>query len=261
MQRSFERRPQSGIEAALELAAEGKTVFPVLDNEHPATPHSFKDASADSATVRGLWRRYPGRLVGVPTGKITGFDVLDFDTAKHPEAAEWWRDNYRRLPRTRVHRTRSGGLHLLFAANAAMPCSAGKLAPGVDTRGGGGYVIWWPAAGYPVLRDDLPLAPWPEWLLAEFAPKPQPRSRSVVPVPDSRLLAKLVQMVAAAREGERNCLTFWCACRAGEMVAAGKLCATTAIAVIAEAATRSGLSRQEAEKTARSGVRTGGGNG
>jgi hypothetical protein len=67
-------------------------------------------------------------------------------------------------------------------------------------------------------------------------------------------------MVAGAREGERNSLTFWCACRAGEMVAAGVLSATTAIAVIAEAATRSGLPRTEAERTARSGVVTGGAN-
>jgi hypothetical protein len=44
------------------------------------------------------------------------------------------------------------------------------------------------------------------------------------------------------------------------MVAAGVLSATTAIAVIAEAATRSGLPRAEAERTERSGVATGGGN-
>jgi Bifunctional DNA primase/polymerase, N-terminal len=216
------RRIRARIEAALELAAQGKPVFPVLDNKVPATPHSFKEASADSAAVRELWRKYPGPLVGVPTGEVTGFDVLDFDTAKHPEAAEWWRDNYRRLPRTRMHRTRSGGFHLLFKHDAIIRGTSSKIAPGVDTRGTGNFVVWWPAAGYPVLRDDLPLAPWPEWLLAELAPKPQPRSRSVVPVPDSRLLAKLVQMVAAAREGERNCLVFWCACRAGEMVAAAR---------------------------------------
>jgi hypothetical protein len=96
--------------------------------------------------------------------------------------------------------------------------------------------------------------------MAELIPKPQPRSRSLVPVPDNRFLAKLVEMVAGAREGERNSLTFWCACRAGELVASGLLGANAAIDIIAEAATRAGLPRSEAERTARSGVVRGGDN-
>jgi hypothetical protein len=192
---------------------------------------------------------------------VIGLDVLDLDFGRHQEARNWWRENRQRVPRTRVHRTLSGGLHLLFQHDDLVHCTAGKIRLGVDTRGNGGYIIWWPAADQPVL-SAAPPAPWPDWLLAEFRPKlkPQPRSRSVVRAPNNHLLAKLVQMVAGAREGERNSLTFWCACRAGEMVAAGVLSATTAIAVIAEAATRSGLPRTEAERTARSGVVTGGAN-
>jgi len=45
------------------------------------------------------------------------------------------------------------------------------------------------------------------------------------------------------------------------MVADGLLSATTAVALIAEAATRAGLPRTEAERTARSGVAAGGGDG
>jgi len=250
------------LATALRLADEGISVFPCAKSSKcPCTPHGFKDASTDPAVIEDLWREHPGSLIGVPTGgSVSGFDVLDLDP-RHVEAKTWWRENRHQLPRTRVHGTRSGGIHLLFRHDDRIRCSAGKIALGVDTRGAGGYVIWWPAAGLPVL-SDAPPAPWPDWLLAEFRPKlkPQPRSRSVVRVPDNHLLAKLVQMVAGAREGERNSLTFWCACRAGEMVAAGVLSATTAIAVIAEAATRSGLPRTEAERTAKSGVMTGGGN-
>jgi hypothetical protein len=248
------------VNAALDLAARGHPVFPCSDpSKKPTTPNGFKDASADPNEVQRLWRDHPGGLIGVPTGKAIGLDVLDLDFGRHQEARDWWRENRQRFPRTRVHRTRSGGLHLLFQHSALVYCTAGKIRLGVDTRGTGGYIIHWPSHGLPVL-SDAPPALWPDWLLAEFRPKPQP-SRSLVPVPDSRLLAKLVQMVANAREGERNCLTFWCACRAGEMVAAGELNAGTAIAVIAEAATRAGLRRGEAERTARSGVVTGGGNG
>jgi len=70
-----------------------------------------------------------------------------------------------------------------------------------------------------------------------------------------------VRLVAGARQGERNGLTYWAACRAGEMVASGLLDAEAAVALIAEAATRAGLPRVEAERTARSGIRTGGGLG
>jgi hypothetical protein len=76
-------------------------------------------------------------------------------------------------------------------------------------------------------------------------------------VPDECSLAALVRLVANAREGARNNLTYWAACRAGEMVASGLLGANTAAAVVAQAAIRAGLSPTEAQQTARSGVRAG----
>ena len=250
------------LTAALDLAANGLPVFPCSDwSKRPTTPNGFKNASTDPEEIRRLWRAHPGGLIGVPTGNAIGLDVLDLDFGRHQEACDWWRDNRHRIPRTRTHGTRSAGIHLLFQHDDLVHCTAGKIRLGIDTRGTGGYIIHWPSHGLPLL-SDAPPAPWPDWLLAEFRPKPkpQPRSRSVVRVPDNHLLARLVQMVAGAREGERNSLTFWCACRAGEMVASGLLNAGTAIAVIAEAATRAGLARAEAERTARSGVVTGGGN-
>ena len=91
-------------------------------------------------------------------------------------------------------------------------------------------------------------------------PCQQFRNRRVV-VADQYVLKRLIQVIAGAREGERNSLTYWAACRAGEMVASGLLAADVAAAVIAEAATRAGLPRAEAERTARNGVRTSGGVG
>jgi Bifunctional DNA primase/polymerase, N-terminal len=244
--------------AALELAACGIRVFPCKQDKTPYTDHGFKDASCDKDIIAGWWAQWPGALIGVPTGAISGFDILDVDR-RHQGAKDWYHANRSRLPKTRAHRTRSGGLHLLFRHHDLVTCTVSKLARGIDTRGSGGYIIHWPSAGYPVVLD-APLAPWPEWLLAEFQSKPRPSSdHSTARIPDNYFLAELVRMAAGAREGERNSLCFWCACRAGEMVASGLLSAAAAVAVIAEAATRSGLSRKEAERTARSGVKTGGG--
>ena len=54
-------------------------------------------------------------------------------------------------------------------------------------------------------------------------------------------------------------LTYWAACRAGEMVADGLLDAGSAIFLIAEAAISAGMTRYEAQQIARSGVRKGAG--
>jgi Bifunctional DNA primase/polymerase, N-terminal len=128
----------SVLAAALQLAAEGRPVFPcAVSTKCPATPHGFKDACTDSAMIEKLWRDHPGGLIGVPTGADSGIDALDLD-AKHEEAKTWWHDNRHRLPRTRTHKTRSGGLHLLFQHDDTMRCSAGKIVLGVDTRAAGG---------------------------------------------------------------------------------------------------------------------------
>jgi len=82
--------------------------------------------------------------MGVPTGAVSGLDVLDVDAA----GLVWLDQNYSRLPATRAHETRSGGRHLLFNHAQGLRCSAGRVATGVDVRADGGYVIWWPREGF-----------------------------------------------------------------------------------------------------------------
>ena len=94
---------------------------------------------------------------------------------------------------------------------------------------------------------------------SEHRPIARQRKTSRIRVPDEHALMRLVRLVAGARLGERNKLTYWAACRLGEMVASGLLDAHGAAAVIAEAATRAGLYRSEAEHTAWGGIRRTGG--
>ena len=108
------------------------------------------------------------------------------------------------------------------------------------------------------MLSETPMATWPDWLHVQLSSPPRP-ANSRITVPDGHALMRLVQLIARAQAGERNNITYWAACRAGEMVASGLLGADAAAAVIAEAATRAGLPRSEAERTAWSGIHSTGG--
>ena len=196
----------------------GYAVFPCRDDKSPACPHGFKDAASEPDAVGRLWRDHPGPLVGVRTGAASGISVLDIDR-KHPEAVAWWQERCSSLLPTRVFRTRSGGLHVWMLHRNGVTNTQGKIARGVDTRGDGGYVIVWYCAGLDCL-DQSPPAPWPDWLIAATAPPaPQPRD-AYRPDGDSdggRRLDATMRQLGNAREGERNGLLFWAACRCAEM--------------------------------------------
>jgi hypothetical protein len=244
--------PTSLLTYALVLA-DHLPVFPCrVADKGPLTLHGFKDASSDPAVIRDWWRRWPKALIGVPAG--VKFVVLDLDL-QHVEAQQWrWQA---KLPVTRTHATRSGGRHLLFAPDKRVRNTASRLARGVDTRGAGGYIIWWPACGLQVLHGGA-LATVPDWILAKLQPEPVSCTR--VPLPTAPLYAErklhgITRKIASAREGERNNFCFWGACRLAEMVTDGRLARGEAFALAIEAAARAGLSRTEAARTVQSAFR------
>jgi hypothetical protein len=136
-------------------------VFPCKRSKVPAIAGGFHAASNDPQLIN-RWRwQYP--LMGAPTGPVNGFDVLDID-----RGGEDWLMNYEcshgPLPATRIVGTQSGGLHIYWKHYDGMKCSAGLLAPNVDIRSSGGYVVLWDRAGCRVLQD-APISPWPGKML------------------------------------------------------------------------------------------------
>jgi hypothetical protein len=161
------------LEHALALVAAGIPVFPCGPHKRPLTAHGFHDATADAGQVRTWWTANTGALVGVPTGHTSGILVVDVD----PEGLPWLTANRGRLSTPREHHTRrgaEGGRHVLYRMPAGqhIPSRTDHPAEGVDVRGNGGYMIWWPAHGLPAEGCDLSALPAPPEWLAEALARP-----------------------------------------------------------------------------------------
>jgi hypothetical protein len=149
------------IEAAIRL---NLPLFPCGQNKQPLTKRGLYDAATDPDIIREVFQNADAVLIGMPTGPASGFVVVDLDIRDSKDGTVWAKANAHQLPKTRTHQTPGGGFHLLFNdASGAIGNSAGKLAPGVDVRGKGGYVIIPPSPGYRVVRD-VAIAELPDWL-------------------------------------------------------------------------------------------------
>lgn len=250
---------------AVNLGKHGAAVFPCLENKQPACPHGFKDAATKAEAIMTLWRRYPGPLVGVATGVASGIDVLDLDL--HKEGADdWHAEHCARLPATRTHRTRSGGLHMLFRHREGMRNSASRIAPGIDVRADGGYIIWWPAAGLDVV-SKAPAAPWPAWLAEMAVPPPPPKAdlaKIERGIEDADRYVRgavrgAVQAVASAGQGRRNDTLNAETYALARFIPEGHLTAGQIAEAMAAAALQAGLTVPEIEKTITSALRARGG--
>ena len=136
----------AGLSYALAYAAMGIPVLPLMPGKK--TPHGnlaprgFKDATTSVATLRHWWGACPGAGIGIYPGPA-GLLVIDVDVkgaAVGLATLERLQSTYGPLPSTLTQRTPSGGWHYVFQA----PFQAGnghKLGPGIDVRGGSGYIV------------------------------------------------------------------------------------------------------------------------
>ena len=165
------------VDAAIAM---GVPVFPCDDQKRPLTAHGFKDATANPDEIRRLFANPRAAMIGMPTGEGTGIVVIDVDVKDGRTGMEWLNNNSHRLPQTRTIRTGSGGLHIYLRwPGQPIRNSAGKIAPGIDVRGDGGYVIVPPSPGY-AMADESDMAEVPDWLMPILVP-PAPPERPTAP--------------------------------------------------------------------------------
>lgn len=162
--------------------------------KHPRTARGVHDATRDATQIRKWWTTWPDANIGVATGPVSGIVVLDVDPRHGGDRS--MRDLFPDEPITIVQRTGSGGLHYFFRypPGATIRNSAGRLAPGLDIRGEGGYVVVPPSnhisGRYCWLTEEGELAPLPPPLMALLvSPNGHNGERTLVatspaPVPD-----------------------------------------------------------------------------
>lgn len=282
----------SPLQYALQAQARGHAVFPINRFKAPAIRSAHPDGDPQRRRCHGECGRPGHGLYDATTDPVraaelfalakmpTGYAVacgraphrligIDLDIKQGDDGPANFRDLADTLgftiPDTIQVTTPSGGMHLWLAApeHVTIGNSAGKLGPGIDVRGSGGMLIG-PGSratgGAYRLRTppDAPIAPIPPQLLELLRKAPTPRrpepfggSTGLV----TKRITALVATVESAKQGQRNSVLYWSACRMSEAVAEGHLTSDEGRELLLHAADRAGLDYAEADSAIASAFR------
>jgi len=166
------------LRAALGYLALGWSVIPLRarDKRPVVSWQAYQQRPPAAGEVREWFRRWPTAGVAIVTGEVSGLVVADVDPSHGGEGSlEAMTEAHGPLPRTPEVITGGGGRHLYFAHPRGVVPNQVGLAPGLDLRGDGGYVVappslhpsggryrWAPGRSPRRLR----LADVPSWLLS-----------------------------------------------------------------------------------------------
>ena len=197
----------SAASSALGFAERGWPVLP-LRGKVPLSANGLKDATTELSRVDQWWRQtWPDANVGIRTG--AGLLVLDVDPPDGDDSLHELEREHGELPRTVQVVTGGGGAHYWFKTDEPIRNSAGRLGPGIDIRGDGGYVVA-PPSRHESGRlyewendpDETPLAPAPAWLLERLREDKRRNGgapKNATTIPHGERNAALTRMAGAMR--------------------------------------------------------------
>ena len=193
----------------------------------PRGSHWIDEASTDPKTLVEMFRSSYAN-VGIRTGEVSNLMVVDIDCheggANGHESIRALAKQGFLLPMGNAKHgvgmvsTPTGGLHLYYAIPPGVKIknSTGEIAPGIDIRGEGGYIVGPPSrtpnGDYKWKQYPVRLMTAPEWL-AEAAkqtpPPPRPQYRATKPTEEippvvAEMLKDRLNRIASATNGQRN---------------------------------------------------------
>jgi hypothetical protein len=160
----------SNLQAALDYAGHGYSVIPVGGNKKSYIPWTdYQKRCATAEEIREWWAKWPGSMIGIVTGGISGILVIDCDTQEGYENIQRLLPEALLLPTAKTPK----GWHLWFIYPKGSNITVGtNVLPGVDFRGEGGYII-----APPSVNDNGHAYAWLDGLsLADVTPAPLPIS-------------------------------------------------------------------------------------
>lgn len=235
------------------------------------TCHAFYAATLDPDRLAEMVAAHPNGLLAVRTGTSSGTAVVDVDPAGLPEMGRLV--IHGKLPRTLAART-GRGFHLVYGhPGGKISSGAGKIAPGIDSKSDGAYIVVAPSV-HPVTRTpyrwlaepDSELSPLPGHLVERLR-EPVAQRNVSVPIPargqragygEAAVRGELEKLLALERtEGTRNDELNRSAFALGQLVAGGMLDHERTADLLSRAGLRIGLGSSEVRLTVASGLRAG----
>ena len=189
--------------------------------------HWIEEATTDRNALAEMFR--PENVnVGIRTGEISNLMVVDIDchvggANGHESIGALAKQGFL-LPMGNAKHgigmvsTPTGGLHLYYAIPPGVKIknSSGEIAPGIDIRGEGGYVVAPPSktekGEYKWKQYPVRLMSAPEWLVEaakQTPPPPRPQYRATKPTEEippvvAEMLKDRLNRIASASTGQRN---------------------------------------------------------
>ena len=214
---------------AVAYANRGWACFALAPNSKipPKGSHWITEATTDRNVLAEVFR--PENVnVGLRTGEISNLMVVDIDCHDggangHESIGSLAKQGFL-LPMGNAKHgigmvsTPTGGLHLYYAIPPGVKIknSSGEIAPGIDIRGEGGYVVGPPSqtpnGGYKWKQYPVRLMSAPEWLVEaakQTPPPPRPHYRATKPTEDippvvAEMLRDRLNRIANSTNGQRN---------------------------------------------------------
>jgi hypothetical protein len=166
-------------EAIHEYMGRGWSIIPIRtgDKRPLLRWEEFQHRHPSEAEARDWFHQWPEAGIGVVTGAISGLVVVDVDAGHGgDEALKQLELEHGPMPTTVECRTGGGGRHLYFAHPGGLVRNKVGLAPGIDIRADGGYVVAPPSLHASGLQyvwvegrsaESIGIAPLPDWILRQ----------------------------------------------------------------------------------------------